>query len=328
MSRWGVGIAALVVVGVSAVGVALWRADPGRTAGESPGTQLPAGGNTALTPVADSGADKPAAPPALMYVTGVKLETGGAAPQACIVFSRGLSHAPMVHYEDYIRIDPAAKVSLQADTNRLCIGGLAFEKHYTVTVAQGLPDDGSAVTLAPETLPVSFGEMPPHVGFADSGFILSRDQVRGMPIETVNVDKVKVTVSRVGDRILARTELGKSWQDSGQEYEIAAPVWTGELAVKKRLNEQVVTGFPIADVLTPRKPGAYVVRIERVRAPGESLERNTEYYDPLQNQRWDLRHRSDVDQLFRAGRPACLRAFAEDRQAGRRRRRVADRNGQ
>jgi uncharacterized protein YfaS (alpha-2-macroglobulin family) len=299
MSGWRVGIAALVILGVTAMGFGLWRLGYGRhgdemvpsDGGPSSSAQYPAIRQAAL------GADqaRPATDPSTMYFTGLKLDTEGAAPQACLTFSLPLSHASLVHYEDYIRVDPAAKVSLQANGNRLCIGGLAFEKRYAVTIAQGLPAEGDAVTLSPETVPVSFGEMPPHVGFADSGFILSRDQVRGMPIETVNVDTVKVTVSRIGDRILARTELGKSWQDLEGEYDpetrkivsnIAVPIWSGELSVKKRLNERVVTGFPIADILTPRKPGAYSIAIERVPAPGESRGRNTEFYNPQQNQRW------------------------------------------
>ncbi len=298
MARWRVVAVVLLVIGLGIVGIALWH---GRTVRET-------GGGPSIPIAADQPSKKPdrsvydrttapvaATTPVTMYFTGLKLETEGAAPQACLNFSQVLSHAAQVHYEDYIRIEPAAKVSLQPNGNRLCIGGLSFEKHYSVTIAQGLPAEGGAVSLAPETISVSFGEMPPHVGFADSGFILSRDQVSGMPIETVNVDKVKVTVSRIGDRILARTELGKSWSDTQGEYDpetetpvstIAAPVWSGVLSVKKRLNERVITGFPIAEILTPRKPGAYSIQIERVKAPGESRQRDTEFYNPQQNQRW------------------------------------------
>jgi uncharacterized protein YfaS (alpha-2-macroglobulin family) len=297
MARWRIGVAVLAVVGVVAIGFGLSRGSHGGHRADIAGTAPPSGDAASGQPKSpdDGQAAKPAAAAQTMYFTGLKLDTGGASPQACLAFSLPLAHAGVVHFEDYVRIDPAAKVSLQPNGNRLCIGGLAFEKHYTVTIAQGLPSDGTAVSLSPETVPVSFGEMPPHVGFADSGFILSRDQVKGMPIETVNVDKVKVTVSRIGDRILARTELGKAWQDTEGEYDpetgtsastIAVPVWTGELTVKKRLNEQVITGFPIADILTPRKPGAYSIAIERVRPPGDSRQGDADYSNPQQNQRW------------------------------------------
>lgn len=57
------------------------------------------------------------------------------------------------------------------------------------------------------------------------------------------------------------------------------PVWTGILSVKKRLNQTVVTGFPIADVLTPRKPGAYSVKIERIKSATEKARNRYEYED-------------------------------------------------
>ncbi len=301
MGRWRILVALLVVVVVGAVGFGLWRthqlASPPVATGNGSLSEATTGGPAPARVAATAMADKSQpANAATMFFTGLKLDTSASAPQACLTFSKPLSTSPSVHYEDFIRIDPAAKVSLQANGNRLCIGGLSFEKHYTVAIAQGLPADGGMVSLQPETVPVSFGEMPPHVGFADSGFILSRDQVGGMPIETVNVDRVKVTVSRIGDRILARTELGRSYQDNEGSYDeetgtsssdIAVPVWSGVLSVKKRLNEQVVTGFPITEVLTPRKPGAYSITIERVKAAGESAERSRDdYSDSQQRQRW------------------------------------------
>jgi uncharacterized protein YfaS (alpha-2-macroglobulin family) len=295
MSRWRSLVVALVIIGVGAIGFGIWHGHDSAppAPGSTPAAMAPAGtpGHVASTPAATSSGSGSGT----IYFVGLKLETEGAAPQACLTFSQPLGNTPAIHFEDYIRISPAANISLQRNGNRLCIGGLSFEKKYEVTIAKGLPAEGGAGTLAPETVAVSFGEMPPHVGFADSGFILSRDQVSGLPIETVNVDKVKVTVARVGDRILARTELGRGYQDREGEYDaetgttvstIAAPVWSGVLSVKKRLNERVITGFPIADVLTPRKPGAYSVTVERVKAIGESEARDPERYQTDQRQRW------------------------------------------
>jgi len=296
MTRWRILIATIVIIGAAAVGLGLSQrhrteAPPGSAVTGAPPPAVSAASKTEP----QSAASRAPAQPGVMYFTGLKLVTAGPAPVACLGFSLPLSNAATIHYEDFIRVTPAAKVSLQPNGNQLCIGGLSFEKRYSVTIAQGLPAEGGAASPAPETVAVSFGEMPPHVGFADSGFILSRDQVRGLPIETVNVDRVKVTVARVGDRILARTQLGRSWQDREGEYDpetettvstIAVPVWTGELTVRKRLNERVVTGFPIAEILTPRRPGAYSVTLERVRAPGETEGRDPERYNTEQRQRW------------------------------------------
>jgi uncharacterized protein YfaS (alpha-2-macroglobulin family) len=295
MSRGRIVVVALVVIGMAAIGLSLWHGQSG-----SPPLTVSSSGPVApadLHPAASSGeaaSTAPAVTPGVMYFTGLKLDTSANAPQACLSFSLPLGTSPQIHLEDFIRIEPAARVSLQPNGNRLCIGGLALDKHYTVTVAKGIPAEGGIVSLQPEAVPVSFGEMPPHIAFADSGFILSREQVQGMPIETVNVDKVKVTVARIGDRILARTELGKSYSDREGEYDqesgsytstIAVPVWSGVLSVKKRLNERVITGFPIADILSPRRPGAYSVTLDFVRDPGANPQRYG-YIDEETRQRW------------------------------------------
>jgi uncharacterized protein YfaS (alpha-2-macroglobulin family) len=293
MWRWRLVVVALLAVGAAAIGFGLTHGrhdGDGRTSDPSAARQAESDAPTK----AQKAQIARAADLGLMYFTGLQLDTSGQAPQACLNFTLRLGGAASVHVEDFIRIEPAVKASLQVEGDRLCIGGLAFDKSYSVTIAQGLPADTGAATLAPEMVAVSFGEMPPEIGFGDSGFILSRDEVAGLPIETVNVDKVKVTVARIGDRILARTELGRGWQDIEGAYDadtgtvtntIAVPVWTGELSVRKRLNERVVTGFPIAEVLSPRKPGAYSVTVERVKPPGESTQR-VGYVDPRLRQRW------------------------------------------
>ena len=50
---------------------------------------------------------------------------------------------------------------------------------------------------------ISFGDRPAYVGFKGDGVILPRIDADGLGLETVNVDKVKVTISRITDRALA-----------------------------------------------------------------------------------------------------------------------------
>ena len=52
-------------------------------------------------------------------------------------------------------------------------------------------------------MPIDFADRPPYVGFKGTGVILPRENADGLPIETVNVDKIEVTVSRINDRAIA-----------------------------------------------------------------------------------------------------------------------------
>ena len=87
-----------------------------------------------------------------------------------------------------------------------------------------------------------------------------------MPVTTVNIDKLKLKVIRVGDRLLSQIESGVvdqttlySWDADQLENNQGSVVWTGTMDVDSVKNASVVTLIPIATILKNRKPGAYVL---------------------------------------------------------------------
>ncbi len=219
-------------------------------------------------------------------VRRVALDAAGNRAQACLVFSGAVSTAADFHPADYLQITPAIRPALQVNGDRLCIGGLAFGVTYQLTVLAGLPGADGSRHLANETLPLSLGDVPASMDFADDGFILPRDAARGLPIATVNLARVHLRVERITDRVLVRTHLGADYSDNNGEWDealgrtvdtLGAPVWEGDLDVKGARNERVTTAFPLARVLPAhRLPGAYRISL---------LTRST---DSTSGQDWDV----------------------------------------
>ncbi len=196
-----------------------------------------------------------------------RLEVDVSKPQAeaCLVFTRGLDASGKTHYEDYISVDPAVRIAARVVDARLCLSGLSFDKTYNVTLKTGLPAASGEKLVAEEVVPVELRDKPSLVRF-NGGIILPRDNAAGVPVTTVNIDKLNVKVIRVGDRLLSQIETGTvdqtqlyGWDEKQLENNQGNVVWQGAMAVGNVKNDSVVTLIPIHDLLKGRKPGAYVL---------------------------------------------------------------------
>jgi uncharacterized protein YfaS (alpha-2-macroglobulin family) len=195
-----------------------------------------------------------------------RLEIDVSKPQAeaCLVFTRPLDASGRIHYLDYLSVDPLTKVAARVVGTRLCLAGLSFDRTYSVTLKDGLPAaDGSK--LQAETIPVELRDKPALVRFA-GGIILPRENAAGVPVTTVNVDRLDIKVIRVGDRLLSQIESGTvdqtqlyGWDEKQLENAQGQVVWRGTMDVGNVRNDSVVTLVPIHDILKGRKPGAYVL---------------------------------------------------------------------
>jgi len=195
----------------------------------------------------------------------LEIDTTKAQPEACLVFTRDLDVSGKTHYEDYLSVDPATKMVVRPLDARLCIAGFSFNQVYNLTLKPGLPDAAGEKLADSETVPVTLADKPSLVRFS-GGIVLPRDNADGLPITTVNIDKLKLKLIRVGDRLLSQIESGTvdettlySYDETQLETNQGAVVWTGTMDVANVKNDSVVTLVPIRDMLKDEKPGAYVL---------------------------------------------------------------------
>lgn len=205
--------------------------------------------------------------------------TQGDAPIACLEFSHSLQSK--TDYSAYVEPVGDLSVALDVDGSSLCVGGLSFAASSELILKAGLPGAGKGRELEKdEKITIDFGDRPSYVGFKGDGVILPRIDADGLAIESVNVETLKVNVSRITDRALVFKNISNgfsvgrgeySWQ-GGQDdpSDVSEKLWTGELDVVSKGNEAVTTVFSLASAVERLQPGAYYIEIEEV--PEGSLE--------------------------------------------------------
>jgi uncharacterized protein YfaS (alpha-2-macroglobulin family) len=235
--------------------------------------QAPSDPRVAQAPTQPAGA-QPRAPQRIPFgfqrvaIDGSRLQV-----EACLQFNEPLDDSGRTKYADFISIEPDAKPAIRVQAERLCLGGLAHGVDYKVELKAGFPARGPVRLAVAETVDVALGERTPFVSFASGGgFILPRQGAAGVAISTVNVEKVRVEVFRVTERLLPRVGRSRYYDDDVgnaqrmQWYEISqflrdtgARIWTGTMDVQGQRNQSITTSFPVRETIRDWKPGAYVV---------------------------------------------------------------------
>lgn len=205
--------------------------------------------------------------------TGVAVNTDLERPEFCITFRGKLIAERRVRYEDYIRIEPPLAGGLTVRGDRLCAAGAAHGDRHSVTVLAGLPSADGEETPASDTFEVEIGDRPASVGFKGNTYVLPRTGSAGIPVITVNVERVSLRILRIDERNLVNQMirdrlsglLGK-WDIDQIRDEEGELVWQGEMAVVSERNRRVTTAFPVGDVLKKTVPGIYAVVAEPANA--------------------------------------------------------------
>ena len=205
------------------------------------------------------------------------IDVTGNAPRACLAFSSTLS--PTADYRPYVDMGNGPQIALSTDGANLCLGGLTFGSDREVRIRSGLPAADGRTLAFDESVSIAFGDRPSYVGFKGDGVILPRIDADGLALETVNVDKVKVTVSRITDRALAFKTITQGYSHSAggwgymdynsDVYDVAEQLWTGEIDTPGSPNSATTTVFPIAKAVPRLQPGAYFVELDQIDASGD-----------------------------------------------------------
>ena len=226
-------------------------------------------------PPAQPAAPKP--PPALQY-QGVIVKQAGDSPEACLQFSDKLNPKAEAQYGDYVSVEPAAKPAIRADGKQLCLGGLSYGTDYKVTLHAGMPALSAARIAADMTVDVGIADRAPLIAIAGDGWILPKATANGLTIQTVNVPKLRIYVLRMSERLLTNRLRGDSsislTQEQIEGYALrslvsqdATVIWKGTMDVAPDRNRTVQTAFPLAKVIQPNQPGAYLVLAENPARP-------------------------------------------------------------
>ncbi len=205
-----------------------------------------------------------------------KIEADAAEPRLCLNFSERLG-GQQSDLAKFVTLDGRDPQSVSAEGRQVCIEGLAHGKRYTVKVRAGLPAETAEQLIKDVEIAAYVRDRSPAVRVSGRAYVLPSRGQQGLPVVTVNTTKVTVEIYRVGDRGLAPSAGQDNFLKELQRHDIEAirdrsgqKIWSGELDVAAKVNEEVTTAIPIGEAVPKMEPGAYILETRIPRKSGAS----------------------------------------------------------
>ncbi len=193
-----------------------------------------------------------------------EVEADSAVPQICIRFSDKLA-VSRPDLADFVTVEGGDGLAVEPQESQICIDGIKHGSRYIVRVRAGLPAADGEKLASPVELSIYVRDRAPWVGFAGNAYVLPAGPGASIPLSSVNTDKARATIYRIGDRGIVnairdgRFLSGLATYSAQQiEDETGEKVWQGEIDITSKLNQTMVTAIPIADAVPKMQPGAYV----------------------------------------------------------------------
>lgn len=200
-------------------------------------------------------------------ITEHDAESDNASPRVCAEFSEKLKTAGF-DYTPYLKL-PSEDLAVSASGKRLCVEGFTHGERVQITYRAGLPADNGEVTAKDVTLAQYIRDRSPSARFPSRAYVLPKSPDAGLPIETLNLDRLDLKLSRVSDRNLLRAVqeqyFGRPlsyWETQDFSANIAETVWEGEGEVQNELNREMTTRLPMGEVIADLPAGIYVLQAQ------------------------------------------------------------------
>ncbi len=186
-------------------------------------------------------------------------------PRICVQFSDTLAKG-RVDYSNFVTVNNEKPASVRVNGSQLCVEDLVHGKRYEVKVRSGIPSTEDDLLPKPVALTVYIRDRSPSVRFSARNYVLPRTGQQGIPLVSINTKLVKATIYRIGDRRIADEVLDGDFQKPLESYQLnqiadqkGEKLWSGQMPVASKLNEEVTTAFPVDTLLPNLKPGLYVI---------------------------------------------------------------------
>ncbi|MGI9475165.1 MAG: alpha-2-macroglobulin family protein [Hyphomicrobiaceae bacterium] len=198
-------------------------------------------------------------------VTNYRINNEMARPELCIEFSEELKRGD-VDFAKFISINGRGPETVRAKKRELCLNGLKHGDNYEVLVRGGLPSQVGEALAKNAELAIYVRDRSPTVRFTGRNYVLPSRGQNGVPVVSINTDKIGVEIFRIGDRNLVRTisdgditrQLSR-WDLKELRNKKGTSVYKGSLKVRRVLNKEVTTALPVGEAIPKLQPGVYSV---------------------------------------------------------------------
>src|SRR6266851_3928344 len=208
-------------------------------------------------------------------VTKVEVQAEAEWGRACLRFNEPIgtklgSTKSDVSYGSFVRSEPKLDGIVTARGDTLCLDGMKHGGVYNVEILAGLPAATSERTRETFATRVVIPDRKPSIRFSGAGYVLPKEGTSGLPLTTVNVDKVRLRLLRVNERNLVPSIDAERLTMSFSPYDVdevvnrtGSLVWEGEMAIAGERNRPVATAIPLKDILREKGAGIYLVVADR-----------------------------------------------------------------
>lgn len=198
-------------------------------------------------------------------IISYNIESDAKIPRACVIFSEVLDPKTL-DYSRFIAVDGIANAAVSASGNQLCVEGLHHGRSYHMVVKARVPSGVLEHTLHGATYDFYVKDRSAQVHVIAKNYVLPSVGQAGIPLTSVNTNKLHIKILRIDDRSLMHTIHSSEFLQSLASYQARSiirrkgvPVWSGSIAVAERLNQDVITAFPVRQTLGTMQPGVYVM---------------------------------------------------------------------
>ena len=197
-------------------------------------------------------------------VADTRVESDSATPRICATFNEPLARQG-VDYAPYVQL-PEPGLTVTATGSDLCIDGVRHGERYRIVMREGLPAASGEKTARAAELVLYVRDRSPAARFLSNAYVLPRLGEVAMPIETVNLSEIDVTLRRISDRNILRSMQDGLFGNPLYEYNLdgldqnmAEQVWSGKVAVANDLNADTLSRIPLTDALAGQPAGLYLI---------------------------------------------------------------------
>ncbi|MQX35675.1 alpha-2-macroglobulin family protein [Roseospira navarrensis] len=187
-------------------------------------------------------------------------------PELCVTFTADPVTDGSVRYEDFVALAPADDVVARVDADALCLSGFRHGADLDVTLRRGLPLAGGAALADSRTWTVAIPDRAPRVAFVGEGHVLPARGSQGLPLDSVNVERVDLEIYRLPARGLAAALRDgdvfrplPGWSADALRQETGTLVWSGSMDLPHEPNRQRRSAVPFAEAVPNPEPGLYAV---------------------------------------------------------------------
>jgi uncharacterized protein YfaS (alpha-2-macroglobulin family) len=203
-------------------------------------------------------------------VTKVETQAEAEAGRVCLRFNEKIGTKGDISYDSFVRSEPKLDGIVTARGDTLCLDGMKHGGAYTLEVLAGLPAATGERLRETFTTRAVIPDRKPQVRFSGTGYVLSQEGTSGLPLTTINVDKVKLRLLRVNERNLVPSIDAERLAMSFSSYEVdevinrtGSLVWEGEMAISGERNRPIAMAIPLKDMLREKGSGVYLVVAQR-----------------------------------------------------------------